>query len=122
MADILSCGLLDVVLSFWAQSGQVSLPRLDGVDPSPGRYMYPPARRVNVSSIHHSKKQGSVVVDNPCRWLEKNLKGPERRVWAVAFFEDEIYAQFPTALNIVSPPIFRTRSIRNCRPTQSQLY
>ena len=97
MADILSCGLLGAVLSstsFWSQSGQVRvlLPRPDGVDRGPsGRYRYPPTRRVNASSIYHSKEQGSVVVDDPYRWLEQD--GPERRVWAagkLTCVEDEI--------------------------------
>jgi hypothetical protein len=107
MVDILSCGLLGIVLSStssWAQSGQVSLPRPDGVDPGPsGCYMYPPTRRINASSIYHSKEQGTVVVDDPYRWLEK--EGLERRVWAVGKLtcvEDEIYAQFHTAQDLFS--------------------
>ena len=105
MADILSCGLLGVMLSStssWSQSDQVSLPRPDaraGQEPSK-RYMYPPTRCVNASSIYHSKKQGSVVVEDPYRWLEED--SPERRVWAEGkltsgFFEYEIYSNFFTA-------------------------
>jgi hypothetical protein len=44
-------------------------------------YVYPRTPRTNASSIYHSITEGTVVVDDPYRWLEQD--SPERRAWAL---------------------------------------
>jgi hypothetical protein len=44
-------------------------------------HMHPPTRRTGASSSYRSQSQGTVVIDDPYRWLEQD--STERRAWAL---------------------------------------
>ena len=47
-------------------------------------HMYPPTRRTGASSSYRSQLQGTVIIDDPYRWLEQD--STERRAWALGLF------------------------------------
>jgi hypothetical protein len=56
---------------------QLPLP-VQGLSSSP---VYPPTPRRSASSIYHGINEGTVIVDDPYRWLERDSS--ERRAWAL---------------------------------------
>ena len=80
------------------------------------KHMYPPTRRTGASSSYRSQLQGTVVIDDPYRWLEQD--STERRAWALGLFTTYqklrsvlILLSSRSVFDDVSPPIFWTGSI-----------
>ena len=80
------------------------------------KHVYPPTRRTDASSIYGSQLRGTVVVEDPYRWLEQD--STERRAWALGLFlayqklrSILILLSSRSVFDGVSPPIFWTGSI-----------
>ena len=88
--------------------------------------MYPPTRRTGASSSYRSQLQGTVVIDDPYRWLEQD--NTERRAWALGLFLTYqklrsvlILLSSRSAFNYVPPPISRMGRVSNCCQKESRI-
>ena len=88
--------------------------------------MYPPTRRTGASSSYRSQSQGTVVVDDPYRWLEQD--STERRAWAHGLFLTYqklisvlILLSSRSIFDDVSPPIFSMGNISHSCQKMSRI-